>query len=253
MPSIMNILSPISNLFGDSASAGQKRAAAQSQDLANSFQDSFTKRFGEQSDTLGQINTEMGQLATGNTGFGFGAAEQADLSSTIMNTYAAQGQNELQAVMDKSAGQTFGNTGNGIKSGVTKQLTQEAASDAAKNQANALLSEKAAGWQQGRTNVKEAATGHLQEAQIENPEKYGEMATTANKQSWDDQTALFQQQQQQDHAIMGLVAGAATTALTGGIGGFAGLAGSAAGASQPLAFLQGAGNALRGGSFGSGG
>src|SRR5579863_4066900 len=86
----------------------EKSLEASTAGLDATLQANYGTLFGEQQDTMMQINSELQQIRSGQTGPGFGAAELAAKTSQIQDTTAAGVRNAQQVAENQGAGQVFG-------------------------------------------------------------------------------------------------------------------------------------------------
>src|SRR5258708_2482001 len=171
------------------ASGAETAAQGQIADFSKTLNANYSTLFGEQQATLGRLQSTLSQIQSGETGPGFGGAENAALISQIQNQGAATARNVTQAVQDRAAGQVFNgqtdSSGLARTSAINKQIGEQASSAAATNTANALTAETAANFAQGRQNAVQTASGLSTLAGIQNPNAAASGTIEANKQSFE--------------------------------------------------------------------
>lgn len=191
--------------------------------------------YGKQQDILNQLQGNASRLATGNTGMGFGAAENSLLRGEIMANGAAGARNALQATMNARAGLGGGGFAAG-GAGETSSLARAAGQTAAlTSQANiagetattqGLAAETLANIQQGRTNALQTQGALSSLAGFYDPTRYAQLASQTNQQAFGQESKINELNQQRAKAIGSLAMtglGLATGGITGGLaagGGF---------------------------------
>jgi hypothetical protein len=141
------------------ASSEEKSLESRESGLGLSLKSNYDTAFAHDQDALKRLNAEVSRIQSGDTGPGFGAAEEAARVGQINANAGAEARNVQQAVANAGAGSTFGDTGSGITSGIRKQLNEEAVSGAERDKANALLKNTAENYGQGRVNAAQTAGG----------------------------------------------------------------------------------------------
>lgn len=204
----------------------EKSLEAQQASLASTMAANYGTVFSEDQKTIGAMVAELGQLQSGQTGPGFGGAEEASRVAQIQNNAAAAARNTAQAVRQATAGQGGGaGDSSGIASGVRRQLTEEAASSATANENNALLANTSENYATGRA-VAAQTIGGLQALSGQlNPNAAGAGATNAGTAAFNEASTIEQQQAAADAAMWGTITGgigAASSILTGGLSKLAG-------------------------------
>jgi len=202
-------------------SGAEEGAQGQIADFSRTLDANYQTLFGEHQATLGRLQSTLSQIQSGETGPGFGGAENAALISKIQNEGAAQARNVVQAVQDRSAGQVFNgqtdSSGLARTSAINKQIQEQASSAAATSTAQQLAAETAANFGQGRRNAETTASGLAQLAGLESPDAAASATISANKSSF-DQASKIQDQKQQAMKMIGGIAQAGLGALSGGLG-----------------------------------
>jgi hypothetical protein len=203
-------------------------AQQQEASLSTMLQGVYQDRFASQTATLQELNTQLQQLASGQTPQGFDAATLASLNTKAINTNAAGVRNAQQMASDAIAGQGGGAANPaGLQSGVQAAIRGNIAATGAANLANAQEDITLENQKVGRENLIQAISGNQTLAGIENPLPFAEGASSANEASFGMADKINQQNNQKFADIAGAVTGLATDALTFGAGtlGGAGLAG----------------------------
>jgi hypothetical protein len=147
----------ITDLFGG-PSKQEEGIANSAQSFSNTLQANYGQAFGEQQDTLKNLNAEIQKIETGQTGQGFGAEELAAKNTAAINSAGAASRNAQQAIGNFSAGQGGGGS-SGIISGVQEQLRAGAASSSANELADAQNKIVQQNYAQGRINAAQTVGG----------------------------------------------------------------------------------------------
>ena len=172
------------NLFGGASSSEESSQEMQSE-LARSLQSNYKEMFGQQQDTLAKLNSTINRIQSGQTGPGFGAAEENARESQIIANAGAAERNAQQATQNRAAGQQFAGAGDASglahASGIRNQINAEIAASG-ENQKSAALNENTArNYEQGRLNAAQTEGGLSRLAGLENPLGYASGASGANE------------------------------------------------------------------------
>lgn len=221
----------MANCFGG-ASGEETGLEANESALSKSLQANYNTEFADQQEALGQLNSEIQQIRSGQTGPGFGADELAARTSQIENAAGAQARNVEQVEANQSAGQIFGGqqdaSGLARASAIRQQLTGEALSASETQKSAALENLTSQNYAQGRANAAQTAGGleALSGA-------YGGAASTAlqgglaaGKEAFGEESKITEQNQQASAMLGGLLkagVGLGGTFLSGGLAGGAGI------------------------------
>ncbi len=209
---------------------GEEALQQQEQGLAGTMTADFNQQYSQQQASLQQLNNEIGRIQSGNTGPGFGGAENAARISQIQNVGAAAARNAIQAQRSVGAGsQVSAQGGLTRQSGINQQTAGQIEERAGAGTSNALLQEQAENYATGRANAISTAQALQTMANSYNPLGYGNAASSANSSAFSQAQTIEQQKQQKAQAIGNLAAQVGITAATGGIGGLAGGAGMGGG------------------------
>jgi len=203
-------------------------AQQQEASLSTMLQNVYQERFASQTATLQELNTQLQQLASGQTPQGFDAATLASMNTKAINANAAGVRSAQQATSDAIAGQGGGAANPaGLQSGVQEAVRGNIAATGAANLANTQENITLENQQIGRENLIQSIAGNRELAGLQDPLKYAEGASSANEASFGMADKINQQQNQEFADIAGAVTGVASDALTFGAGtlGGAGLAG----------------------------
>jgi len=195
----------ITDLFGG-PSKQEEGLANQADSFSNVLRANYGTAFGEQQDTLKNLNSEIMKIETGQTGTGFSAQELAAKNTAAINSAGAASRNAQQAIGNFTAGEGGGGS-SGIVSGVQEQLRAGAASSAANELASAQNSITQQNYQQGRVNAAQTVGG------LENlAQEYGGTAASAqggaiqeNQAAFGDAAKIQEQKSQMLSQIGGLV------------------------------------------------
>lgn len=175
------------NFFGG-ASGGEKANAAAQEDLARSLTANYKQMFGEQSATMDQLNSVINRIQSGDTGPGFGAAEENARESMIMANAAAAERNAQQAVQNRAAGQQFEGAGDtsGLAhaGGIRQQVNAEIAAAGENQKSAALNANQAANFEQGRLNAAQTEGGLARLAGLQDPMGYARGAQEGNQSAF---------------------------------------------------------------------
>jgi hypothetical protein len=219
----------LDSLFGgatDEQKSYENRETGFSNDLAADFE----QQYKDQQSVIKQYQAETAKIESGNTGPGFGAAENAAYISGIVNQGGAAARNAIQASQNRAAGQVFGGmtdtSGLARASAIRQQAAGDISAKVGVNTANALNAETAANYGQGRTNATEAAGLLSRQVNMYNPLAYQGASSAASKNAADMSMTIQKENQQ---ALMGKIgfgiklAGMATGGIAGGFAGGGGL------------------------------
>src|ERR1700688_3844444 len=91
------------DLFGG-PSSGETNAYDNQVGITNSMRSAFNQQYAQQQGVLNQLNGQIMRIQSGQTGPGFGGAENASNIALIQNQGAAQARNAIQAERMQSAG-----------------------------------------------------------------------------------------------------------------------------------------------------
>lgn len=231
------------DLFGG-PSQQEESISGQQSSLASQLSATYNEQLAGQTDALTKLNAQVSRIQSGETGPGFGGAENAARISNIVNQGGALARNTTQAVQDRGAGQVFGGEGDSSglarTSAINKQIGEQAASTAGAQTSNALINEQAENYQQGRTNAAQAVSGFDALAGKYNPLGFGQAAGSELSSAYGTAKDIQQQKVAKAQAIAKLVGSAVTSAATFGIGGIGAL-----GAGESLG--EGVGDFFKGG------
>ena len=211
----------------------QETAEANAGEAFNStLQSAFGQRLAGQTATLGNLNTTLGKIGSGQQGPGFSGAENASNISQIQNTGAAAAKNADQATLDAEAGQGGGGA-SGEKNGVQAEIAAQTKTGAENLEANNLLKNTSENFQVGRQNTASMAGGLASLAGLQDPSSIGSVAQKQGESSFGMASTIEQQQAQKDSEIAGGITSAALDAATFGAGAAGG--GGLSGGLQALA------------------
>ena len=199
----------LDSLFGG-ATDEQKSYENRETGFSNDLAADFTQQYKDRQDVIKQYHAETTKIESGNTGPGFGAAENAAYISSIVNQGGAAARDAIQASQDRSAGQVFKTSGGEISdssglsraSAIRQQQAGEISSRVGINTANALTAETAANYGQGRTNAKESADLLSRQVSMYNTLAYQGASSVASKNAADMSKTIQDENQQ---ALMGKI------------------------------------------------
>lgn len=223
MPSVMNVLSPVSNLSGGSKGPtnAQKDIASSQQDFMKTLQGDFSTAFAGNQNILNGLTKSMNTtLAAGPSQFGFSEPENTALKTLATSSIAQSYQNQKQA-----AGAAAAAAGGGavLPNGSQGQTQAELASQAAQSTSNALLGIQEAGYKQGNANYDKAVSGLSTVAGLENPSGLASNANNAGEAAMSSANTIQKIQQEsspwaQVGGLVGSLAGKALNASVPGAG-----------------------------------
>lgn len=221
-----------------------KNEGAASDSFSRLLSSNYQTEFANQQNILDSINHSLSPtIAAGPSQQGFSAGELAALNTGAINNNAAASRNAIQAGANALAGR---GGDSGLQSGVDKQIMSTIRSQSAGNLANQQTGIVKANYDQGNANYQRAVSGEQALAGLYDPTAYANSGLNANKQAFDQNNTINQQEQAARAQKWGLVTGAIGLGADFLTGGLSGLAGSAAGASQPGSFFSGGISALAG-------
>ena len=219
---------------------------------ADTLNANYNTEFQGEQTALQSLNTQIGRIASGNTGAGMSPAEYAARESGIIANAGAEGRNAAQAAQNLGAGHVFAgqsdSSGLNRGSAINKQVTASLMSRAEADKANALNNLTASNFDIGRSNALAAEQGYSNLAG-----HYGSQASSlmggelnARSQALASAHQINVEKQQRSQAIGKLIGSVAMGAATFGMGGIGAL-----GAGEGLMqggkdFLSGGFNALSG-------
>jgi hypothetical protein len=216
-------------MFGG-PSREEETLAGQESNLAQDLLANYKEQYGKREDVLRQLGGEISRIQSGNTGPGFGGAENAALISDIQNKGAAAARNAIQATQERAAGQRFqgvtDSAGLARAAAIRQQVNAAITTGAEIRTANALNAETAANYEQGRRNAAATASGLATLAGEYTPLQYASGASAATQSAFGMQHEINKEKAERAAAIGGLVKkgiGMAAGAVTGGLaagGGF---------------------------------
>jgi hypothetical protein len=215
----------LDSLFGG-ATNEQKSYENRETGFSNDLAADFEQQYKDQQDVIKQYQAETRKIESGNTGPGFGGAENAAYISDIVNQGGAAARNATQAVQDRTAGQMFDSSGLARASAIRQQVAGDIASRVGVNTANALTAETAANYEQGRTNATEAAGLLSRQVNMYDPLAYQKASSGASLNAANMSRTIQQENQQ---ALMGKIgfgiklAGMAAGGIASGFAGGGGL------------------------------
>jgi hypothetical protein len=245
------------DLFGGVSSAQTGLYQAQS-NWSNTMQSIFNSQYKTQQQTLGQLQSLTRQLQLGQTGPGFGGAQNAAYIAGIQNQAAAAARDAIQQQRSIGAGSQIVSGGqvSGGGPGLTRQAGIAAQSAATTTgiigaqAANALNRELAANYEQGRTNAQDAASMLTSQYTMENPLQYGQMYQAGLDTQWSEEKQMMQERQAAAQAKIGMAMKGALTAATFGAGGIGALGAGEGFGTGLMDFMAGGANEAFGTNFG---
>ena len=238
------------DMFGG-PSSGENVAYQNQVGLTNSLRSAFNEQYATQKDVLNRLGSQIMRIQTGQTGPGYGGAENASRIALIQNQGAAAARNAIQAERTRSAGVGGGGTsGLARTAAINRQIAGGIEALSGANTSNALIREQAENFEQGRSNAISAASGLQSLAGDYNPSAYSSQALSSNKGQFDMAHTINQEKIAARQAMFGTALKAGLGAATFGVGAIGALgAGESLGEGVSDA-LSGGFNALSGTNFG---
>lgn len=237
------------DLFGG-PSAAEKSSLQRQTAISNAMWSNFQQQYQQQQGALKNLQAEIGRIQSGQTGPGFGGAENAARIALIQNTSAAQARNAIQAVRSRGAGVAGGAGGAGTvpgaAAGIGAQTDAAIQAQVGANEANQLIAEQGENFAQGRTNAERTAAGLSQLAGLYSPTQYGSEAESANAQNFSMADKINQENIAKTQAEIGFGTKLALGAATFGAGGIGALGAGESFGEGASDFLHGGLNALSG-------
>jgi hypothetical protein len=190
----------------------EEMLANQEASLSTTMKNAFNDRFATQTDILGQVQTALGQLQSGNFPPGYSPSIMAGLRTDALNQVAGATQSARQAAGNAVAGQG-GGAGSALVSGPQQQIQAQIASTGAKQQADLLNQLNIKSFDLGRENLISSISGLNTLAGEEAPLQYGQQAITSTGQAFDQAKTINQQKNQMWSDIAGGITGIAKAGL----------------------------------------
>jgi hypothetical protein len=223
---------------GETASANNESAFAQTMSRT------FSTQLASQTATLQQLNSNLQNLASGNTPMGFSADTLSRLRGGAVTNTAQLFRNAMQRQATNFSAQGGGGA-SALPSGVQDQVYGDIASAAAGKEADLLTGIDLENVQLGRENLMAATTGLEKMAELQSPESYAAETGSALSKSFDQQHTMSQEAAQGLAEVGGLITsgiGAATG--LGALGAAGGAVGSSYGTTGGLAGTPTAGSLI---------
>ena len=222
-------------------SGAEKSIAGQQQTFDKLLQNSFSDRFGMQSDVMAKLNAALSPIVEAGPGQqGFSPAELAARNTMAIDTTAGNYRNAAQAVGSSLAGRGGGGS-SGLVSGIDQQIKASIASEGARalsNQENQITAEN---YATGRQNFFQSQAALNALGGMENPLGYGSEANQGSSIAFGQANEIQRQKDALAKDIAGGVTSLAGNFLLPGIG--AGLGNT----SKDSTFGENVGNFFSGG------
>ena len=215
------------DMFGG-PSKPEEMLGGQEMGLSKSMMTQYEQQYAQQQTALQNLTASIGKIATGQTGMGFGAQENALYRGQIISGGGAAGRNAMQAWQNQQAGQVFGGAGatSGLRSGIAKQIGAQINTGAAESTQQGLNAETLENIQQGRQNTIQSAQMESGLAQLYNPLGYASGASSTEQAAFGQEHEINVEQQQKAQAIAALAEKGISMAaggIAGGLGAGGGL------------------------------
>lgn len=204
--------------FGCGPSSNERTAQNQQENLATTMSNNYSTLFGEQQNTINQLNTLALPFASmAQAGEGFSPTALAAMNTNIIDTTGANYANATRAANTALAGRGGGGTA-GIISGPEAQIGASIASQAAGQQSAEQQNLAIQNAQQVYKNAQTAASIEGGVAGLESPNAAGSGAAGGYQSAFNEANTIDQQSNQAMADIVGGAVGLGTSFLGGGIG-----------------------------------
>ncbi len=219
----------LASMFGG-PSPSEKQIEGQTQSFGQVLQGNYNTEFANENQTLANLQTQIGREESGNMGPGWGTAENAAITSNIINQGAAAAANAEQRAQDVGAGQVFGGIGStsGLNRGsaITGQRNAAIASAAATSTANQLNAATIKNYEQGVLNTQQSIAGLGALAGHQGALAGGAMSgsLSADQQAFGEAKTIQEQRAQETQGILKAVE-SGVGVLAGGVAGGLGAGG----------------------------
>jgi hypothetical protein len=193
-------------------SSGETAAANAESGFAQTMVRTFSTQLANQTATLGNINANLQNLATGNTPMGFDAATLSRIQGGAITNTAQLFRNAMQRQSLNFSAQG-GGASSALTPGAQQGVLGDIAAAGASKEADLLTNIDLQNYQLGRENLMAATTGLEKMAELQSPEPYASEAGATLGKSFEQQHAMSEESTQALSAIGGLVTagvGAAT-------------------------------------------
>lgn len=199
------------------ASGTEKLLSQSESNFSQGLMANYQKQFSGQQAILGQLKSAFAPIvAQGINQYGFAPAEDSALRTQATEGTAKQYQNAKQATGEALAAAGGGNTV--LPSGTAAGLQANNAIAAAGQESSQQLGITEKGYDQGREDFLQAASGLSGVSAQLNPLGYAGAATTANKTGFDEAQTVNEEEQAAKSQMWSTIGGLAGGALGGPIG-----------------------------------
>ena len=233
----------MTTLFGGPSSQ-EIQAAGMEQNLAGAFQGAFSQQLAGQTNVLNNLGQQLTPIASlGPNQQGYNSAVLSAMNAAAINTSAAAARNAQMATGAVLAGRGGGGS-SGLVSGIEAQIRGSEASAAANQLAAAQNQIVQQNYATGRENFWNATAGEQNLARAYNPAEYGNLASSANQQAFQQASQIQKEKGTvlgKLGSVIGAVAGPALSFATGGLSNLGG-AGTSFGENVGNFFSGGFGN-----------
>lgn len=217
MPSVGNVVSPVSNLFGSGsskgASAGENQIAGAQTDFMKTLQQDFGTAFAGQQNILNGLSKSATNILQGGPSqFGFSAPEVSALNTMATTSNATAARNAMTVAGEQQAASGGGaNLPTGAQGARQAEIAQESGQNLSQN----LLGIQEAGYNAGRQNYQNAESTLTNVAGLENPQGLAGAANNAGEAAFGSADTIQKQNQAASPwgQVGGLVGSLAGTAL----------------------------------------
>lgn len=211
--------------------------AGQEASLSTTLMNAFNERFATQNQILSQVQDALGQLKSGNFPPGYSPSVMSTLRAQIINNVGGATVSARQAAANAAAGQG-GGAASPLTSGIQEQIQGAIASSMAGKQADLMSALDIKSYDVGRENLLQTISGLNTLAGQEAPLQFGQEASSATGEAFDQAKTIQQQKNQMWADIAGGITGIASAGLgvlSGGATSAAGAIGAGAKALAPIA------------------
>lgn len=212
--------------FAGGPTSTEKTDLADTNNLQTELQSHADTNYANQQQDLTNLTATIQQIKAGQTGPGFGAAENNAQIANIQNNAAASARNAEQAERNASSGQVFGgasdSSGLARSQAINREITGTIAANAGNAEAAELNKQTQENYAVGRANAAAAEGGFSALA-----DDYGQIsefsqkeAAAANERSFSQSEDIEEQRVAASRAIAGLAEQGISMAAGGIAGGF---------------------------------
>ena len=192
------------------ATGGQEALASGETSLSTELGQDLGQRYADQTGTLKDLGGILQNVQDGKLVPGFGAATDAALNTSAIDTTAGNFKNAQIATNDANAAR---GGDSGLESGTDAQENETVASQAAGQLSGEQQKIQLANQQQAEQNTQMAIGGESTLAGLQNPQSFASAATQANSTAYGEDTQNATEGAQEFADISGGISGIAQTGM----------------------------------------